>query len=242
MKAIEFMIKFLVAVIISLFLNACSDSNEKESFDAFTDVFVIKKKVDGVEKTANAYYVYANNTVASAKVIPPENSSNQVELTAINQQSFDYHHEPDTSEYSLTPPSYGSYVFEIESTEGETIQRTDLLTAVNLTIPEITSTTYNTSTLSLTVKWNKVTGTDGIFVKLLNKEGEIVYISYALANSVSEYHIGIGGGNWKASADNGDELVLQIQSVIIEDDADESYSLYNIEGTAIAEKTIIWGE
>lgn len=233
---------FLFALILPFLFNACSNDDAGENFDAFVDVFTVKKKVNGVAKKANAYYVYGNNTVASASAMPPDNSINRVSLTAIDDQKYDYHHQPDTSEFNLIPPPSGTYVFEIESAEREKIQKADLLQVIDLTIPEIITTSFNTSTLTLAVRWNKLTDSDGFFIKLLNNEGNIIYISNALAGSATEFYIGTGGGTWISSASVGEELMLQIQSVVIENDADEDYSLYNIEGTAIAEKKVTWGQ
>ncbi len=242
MKAAGLSTKFFLSLCVPFLLNACSNDESTEDFDAIVDTFIVKKKIDGQIKSANAYYVYANNKVASATVTPPDDSGGSVSLNAVDDRKSDYHHEPDTTEFNLIPPEPGNYVFEIESAGGEVIQKTDLLKLINLTIPEIDSTYYSKSTLTLTVKWKKITDTDGLFIKLTDKEGDIVYISPALAGSVTELQIGTGEGNWISPANPGDVMILQIQSVVIEDNADKNYSLYNIEGTAIAEKIIIWGE
>ncbi len=242
MKAALFKSRFALTLIFLIFINACNNDADQENFDVFADVFMVKKKIDGEILTANAYYVYSNYAIESVTVVPPENSNSPISLTAIDDWKLNYRHEPDSTEFNPTPPVSGNYIFEIENSSGEKIQKTDLLKVVNLTIPEIISATYNQTTLALTVKWQEITDTYGIFVKLADKEDNLLYISYALASSVTEFQIQTGDINWISSVSPGDELVLQIQSVVIEEDADENHSLYNIEGTAVAEKTITWGE
>ncbi|MCA1758917.1 MAG: hypothetical protein LC658_04025, partial [Bacteroidales bacterium] len=131
---------------------------------------------------------------------------------------------------------------DMESTKGEAVQETDFLEIINLEIPEIVSTSFNTNTLTLTVKWEAVAGADGTAVKLTDKQGNIVFISYGLTPATTEFPLGTGSGTWTSSANLGDELILQVQAYVVESDVNEEISLYNISGIAIGEKEIIWGQ
>lgn len=242
MKASRYKSKVLLAIILSCILSSCTNDDKGEDFEAFADALIIKKLINGEAKTAIAYYVYGNNSIASAKVIPPGGLDGSVSLSAIDGRKYDYAHLPDSMNFSTLPPISGNYMFEIESAKGEKIQQADFLEVTILNIPEITYTSYNSSILTLTVKWKALSGSDGISVILSDKEGNPVFSSNILGPSATEFHIGTGGGSWISSANIGDDLVLQIQSLVIEEDANEEYSLYNIAGIAIAERAIKWGE
>lgn len=227
--------------IVSLF-TACNKDTEETEFEVFADAYTVTKLVDGEPKTAVAFYAYGNKNIAAAKVTPPEGEASSVQLAASDGSSYTFYKEPEKDDFKPDWPATGNYVFEVESTSGEVIQETDFLEIVNPEIPEIVSTTFSSSTLTLTVKWETIAGADGSVVKLTDKQGNIVFISYGLTPTTTEFPLGTGSGTWTSSVNSGDELILQVQSFIIEPGTEEELSIYNIAGIAIGEKEIVWGQ
>jgi hypothetical protein len=232
----------LLFLIIALLFAGCNKDNIETEFEVFADAYTVKKMMDGEPKTAIAFYAYGNNNIASARVTPPAGESGSVQLNASEGSSFTFFKEPENEDFKPDWPATGNYVFEVESTSGELVQETDFLEIVNPEIPEIVSTTFSPSTLSLTVKWESLSGVDGSVVKITDKQGNIVFIGYGLTPTTTEFPIGTGTGTWYSSVNLGDELILQVQSYIIEQGTDEDLSVYNIAGIAIGEKEIVWGQ
>jgi hypothetical protein len=231
----------IILFIVSLF-TACNKDTEEAEFEVFADAYTVTKLVDDEPKTAIAFYAYGNKNIASAKVTPPEGEGSSVQLGASNGSGYTFYKEPELEDYKTEWPTEGIYVFDVESTTGEVLQETDFLEIINLEIPEIVSTSFNTNTLTLTVKWEAIAGADGAVVKLTDKQGNIVFISYGLTSETTEFPLGTGSGTWTSSANMGDELILQVQSYVVESGVNEEISLYNIAGIAIGEKEIIWGQ
>lgn len=242
MKSYHIHTGILIFLLIALLFTACKKETGETEFEVFADAYTVTKLVDGEPQTAVAFYAYGNKNIASARVTPPTGESGLVQLAASDGSSFTFYKEPEPKDFNTEWPTEGIYVFDVESTNGETIQETDFLEIINLEIPEIVSTSFNTNTLTLTVKWETVAGAEGAAVKLTDKQGNIIFISYGLSPSTTEFPLGTGSGTWTSSANLGDELILQVQAFVVESDVNEEISLYNIAGIAIGEKEIIWGQ
>ncbi|MCA1759807.1 MAG: hypothetical protein LC658_08560, partial [Bacteroidales bacterium] len=147
---------FFLLLIFSSFFTACNKENQETAFEVFADAYTVKKLVDDEPKTAIAFYAYGNKNIASAKVTLPEGEGSSVQLAASDGSSYTFYKEPENEDLKTEWPAEGMFVFDVESTNGEIVQETDLLEIINLEIPEIVSTSFNTNTLTLTVKWEAV--------------------------------------------------------------------------------------
>jgi hypothetical protein len=242
MKLYQINTAILIFLIFSSFFTACNKENPETEFEVFADAYTVKKLVDDEPKTAIAFYAYGNKNISEAKVTPPEGEGSSVQLAASDGSGYTFYKEPEPEDFKSESPAEEIYVFDVESTSGEVVQETDLLEIVNPEIPEIVSTSFNTNTLTLTVKWEAITGADGTAVKLTDKQGNTIFISYGLSSTTTEFPLGTESGTWTSSANLGDELILQVQAYVVEGDVNEELSLYNIAGIAIGEKEIIWGQ
>lgn len=232
----------LLFLIIASLFTACNKDTVETEFEVFADAYTVTKLVDGEPKTAVAFYAYGNKNIASAKVTPPGGESDSIQLAASDGSSYTFYKEPRNNDFKPDWPATGNYVFDVESTSGEVVQETDFLELIYPEIPEIVSTSFNSSTLTLDVNWEAVAGADGTVVKLTDKQGNIVFISYGLTPTTTEFPLGTGSGTWTLSVNSGDELILQVQAFIIEPGTEEDLSIYNIAGIAIGEKEIVWGQ
>jgi hypothetical protein len=78
-------------------------------------------------------------------------------------------------------------------------------------------------------------------VKLLDEDGEVIFLSYTLIATADEYDINQDSGNWDGSAYSGENYTLQVQAFTYESGVSQDDFLYNIKEIAIAEKEITWG-
>ncbi len=230
----------LLAATLPLLFWGCNKETESV-FEVNSDAYVIRKNIDGENKSALVFYVFANQSIASATVTPPANGGTPIVLERSEESSLTFQKEPAASDFKTETPKEGSYVFEVENTEGVKIQQTDNVEILNLGIPLITSTSFQSESFSLNVKWLEVEEADGYVVKLLNSEEKIIFLSQALSPSTEEFTVSNSAGSWAEQIYSGDSVVLQVQSFKYESDAVLFDNAYNVGEIAIAEKELVWG-
>jgi hypothetical protein len=233
-------ILLFTAALPFLFLGCNKDTESK--FEVNSDAYIIRKKIDGEVKSAPAFYVYANQGISSATVTPPTSGGDPIELGKSEGSSFTFYKEPSPADFKVQPPTAGIYNFDVESSEGVKIKQMDELEIFNLQMPQITSTAFQSGSSMLNVKWSTVEDADGYVVKLLYPDGKIVFISFALTPSTSEFNISPSSGNWMNQIYAGEEVVLNVQSFIYDSDATLTDNIYNIGEIVVAEKEITWGQ
>jgi len=233
-------ILLLTAAVPFLFLGCNKDTESK--FEVNSDAYIIRKNIDGEVKSAAAFYVYANQGISSATVTPPTSGGGPIELGKSEGSSFTFFKEPSPADFKVQSPTAGIYQFDVESSEGVKIQQMDELEIFNLQMPQITSAAYQSGSSSLNVKWLTVEDADGYVVKLLYPDGKIVFISFALTPSTSEFNVSPSSGNWMNQIYAGEEVLLHVQSFIYDSGATLADNIYNIGEIAIAEKEITWGQ
>src|SRR5690554_5331182 len=156
-------------IVTALFFVACDKEDEETDFEVFADVYVIAKKVNGQPGEAVAMYAMGNKRLNAAQVTTPGNGDNIVQLEPDEATPQNYIYDPEEQDFLSGQPVYGEYIFEVEGPGNERIEKNDFLQSVNLQIPEITDTSFNTNTRSLSVQWNVVPNADGLVLTLFNR-------------------------------------------------------------------------
>ncbi|MGM0622022.1 MAG: hypothetical protein ACQETJ_13305, partial [Bacteroidota bacterium] len=115
---------------------ACNDDDETLEFEVYADAFVMKKEIDGEVKHGISYFAYGNKSISSATVTPP--SGEPFELVVSEESAFTFLKETSEEEFASSLPQNGSYLFDVESKDGETVQVTEVVENGTLEIPVIT--------------------------------------------------------------------------------------------------------
>lgn len=172
-----------IALLMTVMFTACMNDPDPV-FDIMGDVFVTKKIINDEIKYAPNYFVYSNIGMNSAKVTLP-NGGGTVDLEGTTG-GLTYKKEAVDSDYSLEMPDEGNYLFEAVSTKDETLQVGDELQLYDLEIPVVDSIEFlNTSTMQ--VSWNSVSGADGYFLKIVDANGDDVFLSLSLDANAHDY-------------------------------------------------------
>lgn len=237
-KILNYKIVLIVLIVFAGF-TSCLKENKKE-FDVYSDVYTLKKLVENEIVYANVYYVYGNQNMKSAKVTTPDGGTIQLQITA--ETVFSLSKEPTETDFSTNPPKVGNYQFEVTSADDATIQNNDLLEFDDLMIPVITKSNYEDISQTLEVTWIKVPGADGYVVKMLETDGDYVYLGYTLNGDATSYGITMNVGNWFDTPGFGNTFKLQLHAFKYEAGAAEEEIVYNLQEISIAEKNIIWGD
>ena len=230
---------FIIALPLLIF--ACGKDDEKPDAEVHTDAYVIRKNIGGEEKAATAWYAFANTRLTSVTVTPPPGVGEPFELEADSLSSYSFFKDPVAEDYKTIWPIESDYQFEVVTREGLIIQQTDHLEKVEIDIPVISSTIYSPINNALKVQWDQHAGADGIVLKLLDNEKDVLFISHMIMPYSAESFIAEGTGNWFSIVNPGEQMTLQIQSIAYESNATEENNMYNIATICISEKIIVWG-
>lgn len=235
--------KFLLILALPFLFMACNEESEEEAFELKADAYVVKKMIDEEVQFGVALFAYGNKAIARATVDPPTGAADDsFELEPAESSVYTYYKEPAADDFTPTFPIEGQYVFDVESEDGETLQETDLLENGLLEIPVITDATYHSGDESMNVEWEAPEIADGHVVKMLDEEGEVIFLSYTLIATADEYDINQGSGNWNGTASTGQTYTLQVQAFTYESGVSQENLLYNIKEIATGEMEITWGD
>ncbi len=231
-------------VLLSLFvvaiLASCNDEKNESAFEVSSDVYIIKKKIDGSEMYGVACYAYSNKVLESAIVTPPGGS--EIELSPVNESVNTRAKEPQESDFSPSLPDGGSYLFEVTSAGGETIQNSDDLELDDINVPVIDSLKFNGGDLSFYVGWQSVSGAEAYVVKLLDNSDELMFVGLTLDSEVTDYNVRQETGTWLKQAYAGDTVAVQVAAFTFDSDATNLNFAYNLKEMAVGETKVIWGE
>lgn len=226
-----------LVLLMTVLFTSCLE-NKDPQFDIVGDVFVVKKRVDNEVKYAPTYFVYGNLGIKSAKVTLPD-AGGTVTLEGTTG-SLTYFKEPAEADFSANTPDEGNYLFEAISSKDETLQIGDELEIEDLIIPDFDILEFESST-KLHVSWNEITGADGFFLRILDDEGNYVYISNSIDKNTFEYNImDDDSQNWKQSVSSGETYTIQINAVVYDAEATAISSAYNIQMIATSQAQITW--
>jgi len=240
MKAKRFFKNAMLLLIAGFTINSCNDFDEE--LEVLTDVYVINKKFDSEVRSANAYYVYANKTLSEATVTIPNNGG-VIQLESLTGSIYTFAKEPVDSDYKTTAPIEGSYVFNIQGSNGETMQVPDLLDYGNLGIPQFTKIKFSGTPVIMELEWNLVTGADGYVVKMFDLEGNLVFNGYSIDDNFNKYTVtgSSNSGYWSQSAVDGRSYMLQLNAFSYDAEANQTNYIYNVSEISIGESQIEWG-
>jgi hypothetical protein len=227
-----------MALLMVVIFTSCME-NQDPQFDILGDVYVTKKMINDEIQYAPAYFLYANLGMTSAKVTLP-NAGGTVNLDG-TAGGLTYSKEPTDADFSTNMPVEGSYLFEAVNSKNEILQVSDELQLDDLAIPEFDSIEFISSS-TLQVSWNAVSGADGYFIRIVDNNGNDVYLSYSIDNSVTEYTIleSDGTGKWEQPASSGQTYTIQINAFSYHSGAVQNNNVYNIEEVAIGQSQVTW--
>jgi len=228
----------VMALVMGAGFTSCNKDKTDDDLIVYVDAYSIAKMIDGTPRTAYGFYAQATGRLDAVKAYPPGDST-PIELKSFENSSQTYSYEPVREDFLSEPTASGSFLFEITHAGGELIQETDNLQPVQLTIPEITETDFNTSTLVLSVQWSADTRSDALVLMLLNEQEQAIYSTPLLSPTVTQINVQSGDPNWTAPARLGDVLTVRVQSVVFEEGLGISSNFPNFNTVAIGEKVIV---
>lgn len=228
----------VIFVLMALTFASCFKQTDPK-FEITGDIFVTKKLVNDVVQYAPSYFVYGTAGMTSATVTLP-NGGATLNLDG-TYGGITYSKEATISDFSENTPEEGSYLFEAVSTRNETLQTSDQFQLGNLDIPVIDSVKFMSDGI-LRIGWNKATGADGYYIRILDAEGNIIFISYGVNNQTTYYDIDESGntGKWEQNVSSGETCTAELNAFSYDSDATQSNGGYNIQEVAVRQTQLTW--
>lgn len=227
--------KGLVLAVFMLSILACNNDDGTAPFEVIGDVYVSKKMMGDEMVYAKSYYAYANQPMLAA--IVSSVSSDDIDLMEVDN-------DPRTfglnEEFTTNMPVEAPYKFTV-SHQDVPHETTDLLVFDDIDLPVISSVVTEPGTIELT--WEAGANGEIHSVRLLNSSGEVVFVSSLLSNDVVTLVIDPASGseNWVSGYPNdGDTYTLELHGILVEEEADNSNFLYNLQEIAIAQSEVVW--
>lgn len=231
---------FLLAT--AFIYNSCLEPRLKEPepfFEGYCDIYIQKKKVDGITLYAPYYYLHANSSIHSASVEAP--GGEIVELKPFEYLDT-YLKEPGEEEFTATMIETGTYYFAGSYGTNETFKINDSFYAAVVGFPKIDSVGYNPTDYHIYVYWDAVENAKIYKVKLLNQAGTVVFEGSELTSASNAFMIYLDTDGWTMLPYKGDVFTLQLHAFSLDEEANLGNWFYNIECNSYSETQVVWGE
>lgn len=226
------------AALLSSALLVSSCVNTEPDTTGYGDVYILTEIVDGdtLKGLGLHAFSYSEFTSVNVEFSGPQGQTYVLEPYMGYNQDFVW--TTPANEYSETLPAAGDYVFNATFRNGEVKTFYDKLYSTLVYPPLITKCEMNASTREVELKWNKVSNADSYNVKLMNDEGDILFVSRVYNNLTEEYRFSKNTDGWQAASypADGDSVVVELVAYLLEP-ATMSNDLQCI---GKSKKTIVW--
>ena len=231
--------KVLSFVLISLIWVSCSKDNSTD-FEYYSDVFIVNKIVNDQTVHALAYYVYGNQKMSSATVSKVGGSGSDIELSSISSSASVMAKEPADNDFGTSQQELaGEYIFNIVTASGVSIKDSDYVAPHDLGIPVISNTSFSGQD-QLEVDWDEVASAQNYVVKILDSEGQSIYVSSVLSSVLTTFTVNTIQGSWSDQPVGGETYTIQVHAFLYEENTDPSLAVYNIEEVSLGKQNIVW--
>lgn len=226
----------LVAVSAALLVSSCVSTDPDTT--GYGDAYILTEIVDGDTLKGLGLHAFSYSEFTSVNVELSGSQGQTYVLQPYMGYSQDYVWTTPLNEYSETLPAAGDYVFNATFRNGEVKTFYDKLYGTVVYPPAITKCEMNASTREVELTWNKVSNADSYNVKLMNDEGDILFVSKVYNNMTEEYRFSKNTDGWLSAAypANGDSVVVELVAYLLEP-ATMSNDLQCI---GKSKKTIVW--
>jgi hypothetical protein len=213
----KFTFKITFPLLLSLLVASCIDNG----FDLTGqgDAFILVE-INGQDTVMGlGLHAFSYSDFKSVTVTVTGNPSLSYTLTPYLNYKQDYFRNTPLSEYSKTKPATGEYVFNALFADGKTLVLNDVLTSDIIPPPKIKTCSYRKQNSRVEVEWEKVQLADVYNVKLLDHDGNILFVSLIYNNGTTGYYFGADTQGWQSSTSvpaTGQIVVVQVTAYLME--------------------------
>ncbi len=206
-----------------MLLASCLDSGV--DLDGYGDAYILVSS-DGKDSLAGlGLHAFSYSEFASVKVTVHGNAELEYNLEPYLGYKQDFIWLTPKAEYSNTIPATGDYVFTATFADGQTMTFFDKLTNEVILPPKIVHCDYAEAQERVEVEWELVPGAGYYNVKLLNGEGELLFVSPAYNSMTNNYAFSQSSQGWLSSVLplGGDTVSVEVAAYLLEPQSSMDY-------------------
>jgi len=221
--------------VLCVVLGLVSCASEEIEPVAYSDAFILAKKIDGEVKYGLGLYTYAN--VAMNSVVAESESGEKYSLESEGTNKFEYYLESAAENFSVEEPETGNYTFRVIFFDGREATVMEDLLGNEIDPTEFTKCAYNGEKKQIEITWVKNSDTDYAVVALRDAEGKLVYFSNALSAAVTSSTISASGWVSGNSPEQGATYTVEL-GLYVKEGGVSNY----LESKALTVQDVVWGE
>ena len=233
----KFLNKLTVAIISSFLITSCIKSEVDPV--GFGDAYIIVEVVGQDTLKGLGLHAFSYAEFSSVSV----NLSSKEDIVYTLQPYMNYHQDfiwnTPRDQFKKELPEAGEYIFNATFKTGQTHTFFDRLYSTITYPPKITKCEYVRSNERVDVEWEAVTNADSYNVKLLNQNGEVLFVSPVLNRITNNYLFTKNTQGWQTSSypANGQELIVEVASYLLEVGARSG----ELQSIGKSRHPIVWG-
>lgn len=229
-------IKIFAALFLIFSFFACNKVNDQAS--GVGDALIVVKKNNNQIVYGISLYAYTYSSFKSVTVTNTGDPTKTYTLSANQGYNTNFYYETPDDQYTATKPASGTYDFSAVFQNGVTKDFTDELSDKVLEIPTLTKCQYNNTEHRLEITWNSIPDANSYAVNIFNG-ANVVFASTELANNVKIYNVSASGSGWATgfTPESGSSYKVRVLGFLYEPNGDT----YNIQSSAVADSTVVWG-
>jgi hypothetical protein len=224
---------------LALLLTMASCNEDETPFDATTDVLTwTRYDSEGNLEYGNAYYVFANKSMADVSVKTTDNKTITLAPNAGSKATF--YKEADDKDYSKTPPSIGTYSFDILTSNNEEVKMTDQLESSFAAPVNITKANIKDDVLDL--EWDDAAKAQAYFfnIKKISDDTETqLFFTRSLLQETSYSINTFDLSPQLKTPSEGEEYIIEVRAYKFESNVEVNLTS-NIQSVSFAKATITW--
>ena len=231
-------LKSLVVLLSSIMLlTSCVDSETDPK--GFGEAYILVEIVgqDTLKGLGLHAFSYAEFSAVNVKL------SNDVNQTYTLQPYLGYNQDfvwsTPLNQFKKELPAEGDYVFNATFKSGHTYTFYDKLYSTLVYPPKITNCEYVVTNERVDVEWDRVTNADSYNVKLLNQNGDILFVSQVYNRMTDFYSFTKNTQGWQTSTypATGQTVIVEVAAYLLEVGTSNS----ELQSVGKSRQSIIWG-
>jgi hypothetical protein len=227
----------LVGFLSMIFLNSCIDSDIDPV--GYGDAFILVE-ISGQDTLMGlGLHAFSYSEFTTVNVQHETDISKSYTLQAYLGYAQDFVWSTPRNEYSRALPVAGDYIFSATFRGGHTQVFYDKLYATVVYPPKLTKCLYNSDNQKVEVEWDRVSNADSYNVKLLNTDGDILFVSPVFNRITDIYIFDKSTQGWQTSSfpTVGQNVTVEVASYLLEVGANGN----ELQSVGKSRQVITWG-
>jgi len=223
---------------LSAMLPSCFD-NEVDLV-GYGDAYILVETVGQDTVKGLGLHAYSYSDFSSVVVNLNGNPAVTYTLAPYLNYTQDYVWSTPLAQYTKTLPVSGDYVFNATFAGGESLIFYDKLTTNYINPPHITLCEYVTKKERVDLEWNDVPNADAYNVKLIDQQGNYLFVSQAFTSSITNYSLGTSTKGWQSETSypsQGQVVTVEVAAYLLEENSGSD----ELQCISKSRQNITWG-